>query len=113
MPATVPQRSSRGKAYQFEWSQEDVEIAGKPMRVKVAHACTALSNSLTQDSAHEWLNIEECGTAVSFRKVRQEEACMGKETATEATHFDTPLATDMMLATQRLWETPLTFYTFW
>src|SRR3546814_9133270 len=27
-----------GEAYQFDWSHEDVEIAGKPMRVKVAHA---------------------------------------------------------------------------
>jgi transposase len=26
-----------GEAYQFDWSHEDVEIAGKPMRVKVAH----------------------------------------------------------------------------
>lgn len=26
------------EAYQFDWSHEDVEIAGKPMRVKVAHS---------------------------------------------------------------------------
>ncbi len=26
-----------GEAYQFDWSHEDVEISGKPMRVKVAH----------------------------------------------------------------------------
>lgn len=27
----------RGAAYQFDWSHENVEISGKPMRVKVAH----------------------------------------------------------------------------
>ncbi len=26
-----------GEAYQFDWSHEDVEIAGKPMKVKVVH----------------------------------------------------------------------------
>ena len=29
--------SKPGEAYQFDWSHEDVEITGKPMRVKVAH----------------------------------------------------------------------------
>src|SRR3546814_8636136 len=27
-----------GEGYQFDWRHDDVEIAGKPMRVKVAHA---------------------------------------------------------------------------
>lgn len=33
----VPLSFARGEAYQFDWSHEDIEIAGKPMRVKVAH----------------------------------------------------------------------------
>ena len=36
-PAFVPLLFRPGEAYQFDWSHEDVEIAGKPMRVKVAH----------------------------------------------------------------------------
>ncbi|MEO9120968.1 MAG: IS21 family transposase [Solirubrobacteraceae bacterium] len=35
--AFIPLRFMPGEAYQFDWSHEDVEIAGKPMRVKVAH----------------------------------------------------------------------------
>jgi len=35
--AYVPLYYAPGEAYQFDWSHEDVEIAGKPMRVKVAH----------------------------------------------------------------------------
>jgi transposase len=35
--AFVPQTFAPGEAFQFDWSHEDVEIAGKPMRVKVAH----------------------------------------------------------------------------
>ena len=37
MPAFIPLLFRPGEAYQFDWSHEDVEIAGKPMRVKVAH----------------------------------------------------------------------------
>ena len=33
----IPLMYRPGEAYQFDWSHEDVEIAGKPMRVKVAH----------------------------------------------------------------------------
>ena len=33
----IPLMFRPGEAYQFDWSHEDVEIAGKPMRVKVAH----------------------------------------------------------------------------
>ena len=36
-PAFIPLLFRPGEAYQFDWSHEDVEIAGKPMRVKVAH----------------------------------------------------------------------------
>ena len=36
-PAFIPLMFQPGEAYQFDWSHEDVEIAGKPMRVKVAH----------------------------------------------------------------------------
>jgi len=35
--AFIPLSFRPGEAYQFDWSHEDVEIAGKPMRVKVAH----------------------------------------------------------------------------
>jgi hypothetical protein len=35
--AFIPLMFRPGEAYQFDWSHEDVEIAGKPMRVKVAH----------------------------------------------------------------------------
>jgi transposase len=35
--AFIPLLFQPGEAYQFDWSHEDVEIAGKPMRVKVAH----------------------------------------------------------------------------
>ena len=35
--AFIPLMYRPGEAYQFDWSHEDVEIAGKPMRVKVAH----------------------------------------------------------------------------
>jgi DNA replication protein DnaC len=35
-PAFIPLMFKPGEAYQFDWSHEDVEIAGKPMRVKVA-----------------------------------------------------------------------------
>ncbi|MDK2770576.1 IS21 family transposase [Sphingopyxis sp. SE2] len=35
--AFIPLTFKPGEAYQFDWSHEDVEIAGTPMRVKVAH----------------------------------------------------------------------------
>lgn len=37
VPAFIPLLFQPGEAYQFDWSHEDVEIAGKPMRLKVAH----------------------------------------------------------------------------
>ena len=37
VPAFIPLLFKPGEACQFDWSHEDVEIAGKPMRVKVAH----------------------------------------------------------------------------
>ena len=37
LPAFIPLLFKPGEAYHFDWSHEDVEIAGKPMRVKVAH----------------------------------------------------------------------------
>ena len=36
-PAFIPLLFQPGEAYQFDWSHEDVEIAGLPVRVKVAH----------------------------------------------------------------------------
>jgi transposase len=36
-PAFIPLLFQPGEAYQFYWSHEDVEIAGLPVRVKVAH----------------------------------------------------------------------------
>ncbi len=35
--AFIPLKFRPGEAYQFDWSHEDVEIAGKPMRVTVVH----------------------------------------------------------------------------
>ena len=35
-----------GEAYQFDWSHEDVEIASKPMRVKVAHVRLCASRAM-------------------------------------------------------------------
>ena len=35
--AFIPLVFRPGEAYQFDWSHEDEEITGKPMRVKVAH----------------------------------------------------------------------------
>ena len=40
VPAFIPLLFKPGEAYQFDWSHEDVEIAGKPMRV--ASACFPL-----------------------------------------------------------------------
>jgi transposase len=44
--AFIPLLFRPGEAYQFDWSHEDVEIAGKPMRVKVAHMRLCASRSL-------------------------------------------------------------------
>ena len=44
--AFIPLRFRPGEAYQFDWSHEDVEIAGKPMRVKVAHMRLCASRAL-------------------------------------------------------------------
>ena len=43
VPAFIPLLFKPGEAYQFDWSHEDVEIAGKPMRVKVAHMRLAIA----------------------------------------------------------------------
>ncbi len=37
VPAFIPQRFDPGDAYQFDWSQEWVELGGVVMKVKVAH----------------------------------------------------------------------------
>lgn len=52
-PAFIPLLFRPGEAYQFDWSHEDVEIAGKPMRVKVAHV------RLTDGSCGCW---QRCST---------------------------------------------------
>jgi hypothetical protein len=36
-PAFIPPLFQPGEAYQFDWSHEDVEIAGASVRVKTAH----------------------------------------------------------------------------
>jgi transposase len=38
-PAFVPLAFRPGEAFQFDWSHKDVEIAGTPLKVKVAHGC--------------------------------------------------------------------------
>ena len=45
-PAFIPLLFRPGEAYQFDWSHEDVEIAGKPMRVKVAHMRLCASRAI-------------------------------------------------------------------
>jgi transposase len=45
-PAFIPLMFPPGEAYQFDWSHEDVEIAGKPMRVKVAHVRLCASRAI-------------------------------------------------------------------
>lgn len=45
-PAFIPLLFQPGEAYQFDWSHEDVEIAGKPMRVKVAQVRLCASRML-------------------------------------------------------------------
>lgn len=45
-PAFIPLLFQPGEAYQFDWSHEDVEIAGKPMRVKVAHMRLCASRAI-------------------------------------------------------------------
>ena len=44
--AFIPLLFRQGEAYQFDWSHEDVEIAGKPMRVKVAHVRLCASRAM-------------------------------------------------------------------
>lgn len=44
--AFIPLLFQPGEAYQFDWSHEDVEIAGKPMRVKVAHMRLCASRAI-------------------------------------------------------------------
>lgn len=44
--AFIPLMFRPGEAYQFDWSHEDVEIAGKPMRVKVAHMRLCASRAI-------------------------------------------------------------------
>ena len=44
--AFVPLTFRPGEAYQFDWRHEDVEIAGKPMRVKVAHVRLCASRAI-------------------------------------------------------------------
>src|SRR3989344_1831593 len=45
-PTFIPLMFQPGEAYQFDWSHEDVEIAGKPMRVKVAHMRLCASRAI-------------------------------------------------------------------
>ena len=44
--AFVPLRFAPGEAFQFDWSHEDVEIAGQPLRVKVAHVRLCASRAV-------------------------------------------------------------------
>jgi len=46
VPAFIPLMFRPGEAYQFDWSHEDVEIAGKPMRIKVAHVRLCASRAV-------------------------------------------------------------------
>jgi transposase len=44
--AFVPLAFAPGEAFQFDWSHEDVEIAGQPMRVKAAHVRLCASRAV-------------------------------------------------------------------
>lgn len=44
--AFVPLLFAPGEAFQFDWSHEDVEIAGQPMRVKAAHVRLCASRAI-------------------------------------------------------------------
>jgi transposase len=44
--AFVPLMFRPGEAFQFDWSHEDVEIGGKPMRVKAAHVRLCASRAM-------------------------------------------------------------------
>jgi transposase len=44
--AFVPLTFAPGEAFQFDWSHEDVEIAGQPMRVKAAHVRLCASRAV-------------------------------------------------------------------
>ncbi len=44
--AFVPLVFRPGEAFQFDWSHEDVEIAGTPLRVKVAHVRLCASRTI-------------------------------------------------------------------
>ncbi|EQA96497.1 IS21 family transposase [Sphingobium baderi] len=46
VPAFIPLMYMPGEAYQFDWSHEDVEIAGQPMRIKVAHVRLCASRAV-------------------------------------------------------------------
>jgi transposase len=45
-PAFVPLAFRPGEAFQFDWSHEDVEIAGTPLKVKVAHVRLCASRAV-------------------------------------------------------------------
>ena len=44
--AFVPLMFAPGEAFQFDFSHEDVEIGGQPMRVKVAHVRLCASRAI-------------------------------------------------------------------
>lgn len=44
--AFVPLAFAPGEAFQFDWSHEDVEIAGQPLRVKAAHVRLCASRTI-------------------------------------------------------------------
>jgi transposase len=46
VPAFIPLLFKSGEAYQFAWTHEDVEIAGKPIRVTVAHMRLCASRAI-------------------------------------------------------------------
>lgn len=53
-PAFIPLMFRPGEAYQFDWSHEDVEIAGKPMRVKVAQQTVRAHLGHCHDEPRFW-----------------------------------------------------------
>src|SRR3546814_17179238 len=81
-----------GEAYQFDWSHEDVEIAGKPMRVKFAHmrlcaSRAAYVRAYPRESQEMLFDSHARGFAFfggvpgrgSYDHMRSEESRVGKE----------------------------------
>jgi hypothetical protein len=58
--AFIPMLFKPGEAYQFDWNHEDVEIVGKPMRVKVASGVGAAGVAAASAAAIDDVVVRPC-----------------------------------------------------